>query len=368
MSTGDVIKPMSSVDPISPYWEVLSVLDVQWTATDDQDLANISLHYRYSNDNSTWSSWDEWAYDNSISGTSATGSFQFTATSGDGYYEFYTLAIDAMNNVEAAPLLPDANVGVDTTRPIGSIVINNDDPQSTSSSVTLLLTFSDALSGVSMVRFSNDGVWDTEPWESPSITRAWTTTSGDGVKTVHYQIVDRAGLVSASYSDDIELDTDGPGTVITPPSVISANPTDNEPEVDISTDIALEFDESMNEQETGNAFSLMKEGTQVQGTISWSDDGETLTFIPDIPLEYGTTYQIQVSTDAEDLDGNRMESVFEVFFTTIEEKSQSVDYWWAVVTHFSVDVEKKSQARGGRGANGRIAHREDGGLACSSRP
>jgi hypothetical protein len=162
------------------------------------------------------------------------------------------------------------------------------------------------------------------------------------VKTVHYQIVDRAGLVSASYSDDIELDTDGPGTVITPPSVISANPTDNEPEVDISTDIALEFDESMNEQETGNAFSLMKEGTQVQGTISWSDDGETLTFIPDIPLEYGTTYQIQVSTDAEDLDGNRMESVFEVFFTTIEEKSQSVDYWWAVV--FFTTIEEKSQS------------------------
>lgn len=329
-SIGDTTMPTSSVEPISPYWEATSSFDVEWTATDDQGLANISLFFRYSDDNSTWSAWDEWAYDNTISGTSATGIFQFTATNGDGYYEFYTIAIDALSNVETAPLLPDVKVGVDTTRPTGSIIINNDDPQSSSSAVTLSLTFSDALSGVSMVRFSNDGVWDTESWESPSTTRAWTTTSGDGMKTVYYQVVDRAGLESATYSDDIELDTDGPRGV-THPTVISVNPQDNEPEVDVTTNIVVEFDESMNEQETGNAFSLMKEATEVQGTTSWSDDGETLTFIPNNPLEDGTTYRIRVSTDAEDVDGNRMESVIESVFTTMEEESQSVDYLWAIV-------------------------------------
>lgn len=328
-SIGDVADPSSNVEPISPYWEATSSFDVEWTATDDQGLANISLFFRYSDDNSTWSVWYVLP-PQTISGTSAAGSFQFTATNGDGYYEFYTRAIDAMSNVEATPLLPDVNVGVDTTQPTGSIVINNDDTQSSSSAVTLSLTFSDALSGVSMVRFSNDGVWDTEPWESPSITRAWTTTSGDGMKTVYYQIVDRAGLESASFSDDIELDTDGP-EVVTHPTVISAYPTDDETQVSVTTNIVVEFDESMNEQETGNAFSLMKDATEVQGTISWSDDGKTMTFIPNNPLEDGTAYRIRVSMDAEDVDGNRMESVFEVIFTTMEEKSQSVDYLWAIV-------------------------------------
>jgi len=81
------------------------------------------------------------------------------------------------------------------------------------------LTATDLTSGVSQVRFSNDGVWDTEVWESASASKSWTLASGDGTKTVYYQIRDNAGLLSSTYSDTITLQS--PNPTPTPPP----NPT-----------------------------------------------------------------------------------------------------------------------------------------------
>ena len=74
-----------------------------------------------------------------------------------------------------------------------------------STSVSLSLTFVDSVSGVSQVRYSNDGVWDTESWEAPSATKSWSLPSGDGTKTVYYQIKDNAGS-TATFSSSIFLD------------------------------------------------------------------------------------------------------------------------------------------------------------------
>ncbi|MCK4445094.1 MAG: hypothetical protein KAW09_11160, partial [Thermoplasmata archaeon] len=139
------------------------------------------------------------------------GSFSFAAPYGDGYYEFYTIANDTAGNTEKAPPLADVIVGLDTSIPTGSIVINNGDVWTNSSSVSLTLTYSDSTSGVSQVRYSNDGVWDTEIWEFPLQTKAWTLGTGEGTKTVYYQIRDNASWESTTYSDIIGLD-------ITPPT------------------------------------------------------------------------------------------------------------------------------------------------------
>jgi len=101
-------------------------------------------------------------------------------------------------------------IKLDKTAPTGSITINNEDAYTTSTSVTLTLTATDLTSGVYQVRYSNDGIWDTEPWEDFSPTKAWTLTLGNGTKTVYYQIKDNAGLVSDTYSDTIILDTTPP--------------------------------------------------------------------------------------------------------------------------------------------------------------
>jgi hypothetical protein len=99
-------------------------------------------------------------------------------------------------------------IKLEKTVPVGSIMINNGDVSTTSTSVLLSLS-SNSTSGVSVVRFSNDGVWDTEVWENATVSRAWNLTSGDGSKTVYYQVRDNAGLTS-SFSAAILLQSTTP--------------------------------------------------------------------------------------------------------------------------------------------------------------
>ncbi len=206
----DFMAPESNAYPISPYWHTSSTVNIGWVATDNCDLANVSLHFRFSSDNSSWSDWEDWDYDNTVSGTIATGSFSFLAPYGDGFYEFHTVATDTSWNTEAGAPITDAMAGLDTNPPTGFIVVNNGDAWTDSVTVDLSLIFSDSTSGVSQVRYSNDGLWDTEPWEAPSPAKAWTLSAGDGTKSVYYQIRDNVGWESFTYSDDIILDTTPP--------------------------------------------------------------------------------------------------------------------------------------------------------------
>jgi hypothetical protein len=88
------------------------------------------------------------------------------------------------------------------------IVINNGDAFTTSRSVTLSLTYPDGNSGAYQVRYSNDGVWDTETWETSN--KSWTLTYGDGTKIVYYQIKDDTGSVSPTNLATIILVTPTP--------------------------------------------------------------------------------------------------------------------------------------------------------------
>jgi hypothetical protein len=324
----DFTPPESEASIIAPHWRTTPIFNVYWTVTDDHNLANISLFYRYSADNSSspvWM-WKEWAYDNSITGTSASGSFSFGAPQGDGFYEFATIASDGHWNIEQGPDLADANVVVDTVSPVGSVTINDGDVWSTSTFITLTLTCSDSTSGVSQVRYSNDGEWDTEPWENPTASKSWTLTSGDGLKTVYYQIKDGAGLESDTYSDSIQLD-------MTSPTIATVTPADGTTDVEVTTDIRVTFSERMAEPPTEIHFSLKIHDTNVDGTMNWSTDGRTLIFTPADNLTHHTTYRIQVIT-GEDFAGNILRIPFEASFTTREAEGEPGildEYWWTAI-------------------------------------
>jgi hypothetical protein len=153
---------------------------------------------RYSNDGSSWTSWED------PSGTRA-----WVIASGDGTKTVYYEIRD-----NAGRIFQDTDtIDLDTTDPTGSIIINSDDPWTTSTSVTLTLTYNDATSGVDKVRYSNDGsLWTS--WEDPSGTRAWVLASGDGTKTVYYEIRDNVGFTTQD-TDSIDLDTTDPtGSII----------------------------------------------------------------------------------------------------------------------------------------------------------
>jgi hypothetical protein len=100
--------------------------------------------------------------------------------------------------------------------PTGSIVINGGEAYTTSTSVTLSLTYlAYNYASVSNVRYSNDGTWDSETWETPVASKSWTLLSGDGSKTVYFQVKDSDGTLSSTYNDAIALDTTSPTGSIT---------------------------------------------------------------------------------------------------------------------------------------------------------
>jgi hypothetical protein len=127
---------------------------------------------------------------------------------------FTSLALDSLGNTYIAHHSPNYGsflfaVG-QPAAPNGSILINGGDTFTTSTSETLSATYSAFGTSVTQVRYSNDGIWDTEPWENPSSYKPWSLPAGDGTKTVYYQIKDFEGMVSPTYSDTIFLDTSSP--------------------------------------------------------------------------------------------------------------------------------------------------------------
>ena len=104
----------------------------------------------------------------------------------------------------------EAKGAKDETPPTGSILINNGDSYTNTTSVTLTLTADDPESNIRDVRYSNSyflGIYTWTRWEKFSETKAWTLTSGDGEKTVYYQIRNSERLTSIVYSDSITLST-----------------------------------------------------------------------------------------------------------------------------------------------------------------
>ena len=147
-------------------------------------------------------------------------------TSGDGTKTVYTQVRDSEGMV--SPTYSDTIV-LDTTPPIGTITINGGNASTTSTTVTLSLYYADSGSGVSAVRYSNDGIWDTEAWETPILTKSWTLISGEGTKTVYYQIKDNVEQISLTYSDTILMESPSaspsPSPSPSPTPTASTSPT-----------------------------------------------------------------------------------------------------------------------------------------------
>jgi hypothetical protein len=90
--------------------------------------------------------------------------------------------------------------------PTGSISINSGATYTNVANVTLYLAASDPDGDAMEMRFSNDNTsWGT--WEAFNSTKVWALSSGDGIKTVYYQLRDTSKETSAIVTDKITLDT-----------------------------------------------------------------------------------------------------------------------------------------------------------------
>jgi len=190
----DISPPITNHD----YDDLWHTTDFTITLTATDDLSGVAETYYRINDGP-------------IQNVSAHGHPFITTEGADNTLEYWS--VDNAGN-EELPHKILTGIKLDKTAPTGSIIINNDATYTTSTSVTLTLTASDATSGVYQMRFSNDGTTWTD-WEAYTTPKSWTLPPGDGTKTVYYQIKDVAGLVSITYSDTIVLDTTSPSGSIT---------------------------------------------------------------------------------------------------------------------------------------------------------
>ena len=155
----DTVKPESTAREISRYWWDEPTIMVTAQASDDRSgVASVALWYRYSPDNATWGDWKEYNTDSKWP-----WQWFFEAPDGDGYYEFYTIGVDQSRNVEDAPEIADACVGIDRAPPESSvnlIVLSGHDPQS----FIITAQASDNLSGVDGVMLFYKHSYDNSTW------------------------------------------------------------------------------------------------------------------------------------------------------------------------------------------------------------
>jgi hypothetical protein len=165
-------------------------------------LNNVS----YSFDGKSWSDWETFNSELEII---------IPDSKGDGVITVYFKVSDLAGNI-AEPV--SDTITLDTQTPmLLNIQIDNGAEMTNSTTVTLTLFAVDQLSGVYMMRFSEDGLIWTE-WEEFSYDRVFELSSGDGIKTIYYTVIDEADNVAKEIMGSIILmteldilDTDGDG-------------------------------------------------------------------------------------------------------------------------------------------------------------
>lgn len=223
-----------------------SVVTLNLSATDSGSGMGPGALMRFSNDGVNWSEPQPYTTETS-----------WGLLPGEGSRTVQAMFMDVMGNWSA---VASDSVIVDTTKPTGSVTINDGAQQATSTRVTLSLQASDAGSGMAsgcQMRFSNDGVSWSDP-ESYLTTKAWTLPAVNGVRTVYAMFKDAAGNWSDAFSDDIVLQVPGnsaPQTVGVVPSYTSAT-------VGQAATISATYSDQDGSEDIAAAYILVSSGSQ----------------------------------------------------------------------------------------------------------
>ncbi len=186
--------PASSVSTLPTYSNAVPYL-VPYTAQDNANASGVDyveLWYRMGTSG---------AYSLFVTATNPIGHwigptipFDASLAGGDGYYEFYTIAVDRASNPESPPSTPDASVTIDTAAPSLSITAPTMGA-SVGSQVTVEWQGSDSLSGIDRYEVSLDGGAAQSTGTTASIALSGLAEGGH---TVTVRAYDRAGNVQES--------------------------------------------------------------------------------------------------------------------------------------------------------------------------
>ncbi|MCL5877537.1 MAG: S53 family peptidase [Candidatus Bathyarchaeota archaeon] len=149
-----------------------------------------------------------------------------TLESGSNTLEYWSTWDPTENATIELPHVTLTGIKLDKTPPTGTIWTN---PTTTSTYIVLSVSASDATSGVSQMRFSDDDS-NWSPWEPYANSKSWAIPSGLGTKTIYAQFSDNAGLTSTAsctvtlQSVQTSSGTATPTTTPTPQATVEPTP------------------------------------------------------------------------------------------------------------------------------------------------
>lgn len=91
---------------------------------------------------------------------------------------------------------------------------------------------------------------------------------------------------------------------VTNPTVVSTSPGAGATGVARTTDLSVSFSEPMDKASVQVAFAVTIPALSNVGVFSWSADGKTMTFNPNLSFDYGATVAWRLNVGAKDLAGN----------------------------------------------------------------
>lgn len=106
------------------------------------------------------------------------------------------------------------------------------------------------------------------------------------------------------------------GSNVSAPTVSQTSPKANSSSIPVTTTVSAEINEALDAATISpGTFSVITMNGPVSGTVVYS--GTRITFLPDSPFEYNTTYTAIVSADIENLDGVPLATEYSWEFTTV---------------------------------------------------
>ncbi|MCK5310413.1 MAG: right-handed parallel beta-helix repeat-containing protein, partial [Thermoplasmata archaeon] len=187
----DAAAPISSVDTITQYWWNTGPLVITATADDQgSGVANVTLWYRHSADNTTWAT----PWENLETDTVLPWNWTFTFPDGEGYYEFFSIANDTIGNTEVMKVAAEEICGYDTTAP----TVDAGTDMNMNGLFIQNAYSSDALSGIADYEWTILSGPGTVTFGSANTEDTNITTEEDGIYVIQLNITDNAGNYGVS--------------------------------------------------------------------------------------------------------------------------------------------------------------------------
>ena len=199
----DLVDKPSPKGPSSAVWHGTSTPTLEWNFTDPDrgDHQSEFLVEIYNN-----SDMDSLVY-NSTWSNSSTPSHKIGEPLPDGIYFWRARTKDAYHAAGNWSVLK--KLKIDTTKPVGSIIIEEDVLSVNEQLIDLAIVATDHASGVADMQIINDrGI--AGPWEEYGTAKRIVLESTDGLKTIGVRFRDNAGIVSKVYNDSVYFDLKGP--------------------------------------------------------------------------------------------------------------------------------------------------------------